>query len=173
MSTLKIQKVDIKKTFDWGKVYTIIGEVDGVLETVEYASKEAPNVGETITGTIEDSPYPPGKKFKKERAGFTPGGGGFRKEDPEKQAMIVRQNALGNAVQHSIAQAQIFMAEKKFDEAHQALEGKTVLVKADTFAKFSLGELKATAPEPTPAPDPLETAGEESQEIDINDIPFD
>lgn len=133
MSQLKVQKADIKKTFDWGNVYTVIGELDGELETIEYASKKAPEVGETIEGTVETTQW--GKKFKKASTG-----GGFRggsaPRDPEVQRMIVRQNALSNAVQFLIAKSTL---EKKPDE----LTTDNVILIATKFAGFSLGEVKA------------------------------
>lgn len=136
MSTLKVQKVDHKKSFDWGNVYAVIGELDGELETVEIGAKEAnaPKVGDILEGTVEDGPY--GKKFKKDRPlGFAGRSGGFapRPEDPEKQKMIVRQNALGNAVTF---QAELAKLKKDGD----LFTTDNVIMVAQKFARFSLGE---------------------------------
>lgn len=138
MATLKIQKVDLKKTFDWGSVYTVIGELDGELATLEIAGKNAPVIGETVEGMVEETPY--GKKFKKSSSGgrgFTP-----RQEDPEKQASIIRQSSFERAVMIQSKIADILIAEKKYDEAHETMKFKTITDLSNFIAKYAEGKLK-------------------------------
>lgn len=144
MSTLIVEKIELKKSFDWGNSYSIIGKLDGELETVDFASKpiHAPRVGDSIEGTVETTQW--GKKFKKQPSGgfkgpFTP-----RPEDPEKQKMIVRQNSLGNAIQFLMGAVE-HKAKTKDD-----LTTDNVLLIAEKFAKFSLGELTAKPKELPP-----------------------
>lgn len=171
MSTLKVLKVGEKpKEFEskFGTMYTwtVQGELDGEPDIVQITTKKREHgltIGETINGTVEVNQY--GTKFKREQQGYQPRQGGFtpRTEDPEKQAMIVRQNALTNAVQHSIAVANIFVAEKKYKEAHEALAGAVIVEKGSIFARFSLGELRMQGLEKhdDPVPEP-----EVEEEID-------
>lgn len=96
MATLNVQKVTLKKELSFGNVYTLMGTIDGELDTVEFTTKPqyAPKVGDTLEGTVEDTDY--GKKFKKAMApgGFNRGGG----RTPEEQDAIMRQHAVTDAI---------------------------------------------------------------------------
>lgn len=95
MSTLNVQKVTLKKELDFGNVYVVMGTIDGELETVEITTKSqnAPKIGDTIEGTVEDTQY--GKRFKK-----TPSAGGYRSggRSPEEQDAIMRQHAVTDSL---------------------------------------------------------------------------
>lgn len=135
--------------------YYLNGLLDDVEEPVQINTSKAkakvPYVGEVIECTVSKDDPKFGKTIKRVQSAFTPQSGGQsgakwggspRQDDPEKQRMIVRQNSLGNAINHSIAKAQLYMAEKKYEQAHMVLDGAKILIKAETFAKFSLGDLK-------------------------------
>lgn len=142
MSKLEVQSVKFKKEFTTGngitlRSYTVMGLLDGDLDMVEMNAKSdatAPKIGETLEVTIEVSQW--GKKAKKVQQGNYGGKahGGYS-EDPEKQAMIVRQNSLSNAVTFAIGKLTL---EKKPDE----LTPEYVLLIAEKFAQYSMGKLK-------------------------------
>ncbi len=118
--------------------YRVSGTLDGKPDVVDMSFKDhlnAPKPDDILDVTIEETQW--GKKAKKVNVGGFSPLAKPRQDDPEKQAMIVRQNALGNAVQFFIAKATL---EKK----PELLETDNILLVATKFAAFSLGELKPT-----------------------------
>ena len=146
MSKLQVQSCKFKKEFSTAggltlRSYVVMGLLDGELDSVEMNAKSdltAPKVGETIEVTVEETQW--GKKAKKVPQNTFPGASrGGHTDDPAKQAMIVRQNALSNAVAFLSAQATV---EKKTDD----LTIESVLLVAAKFAAFSMGEEKPLPP---------------------------
>ena len=151
---------------------------------------ETPIPSGKIEGTIEQSNY--GPKFKKDRTGMT---GGGRFNDPLVRKEIIRQNALGNAIQYCIAKSGL-MGDA---DAVEYFTGKHIIQVATLFAKYSEGvktvvntnegdenktdeitapksEKAVTANEDEAKQDTDEGAGEQNQreqdEINLEEIPF-
>ncbi len=66
----------------------------------------------------------------------------YRQEDPEKQKLIVMQNALTNAVANASARSQAFSSQGKHDEAERVLKPSAIAVFQMWFYKASMGEWK-------------------------------
>ncbi len=139
MSKLLVQSCKFKKEFTTGsgialRSYTVMGLLDGDLDSVEMNAKSdltAPKVGETIEVTVEETQY--GKKAKKvQQNAFQGGSRPAHTDDPAKQAMIVRQNALTNAVAFLSAIGTI-------EKTSLGLTEENVLLVATKFAAFSQG----------------------------------
>lgn len=143
MSKLEIQSAKLKKEFTTANgtmySYTLIGLLDGEMDSVEMNFKSpanAPLKGDVLEVTVEDTQW--GKKAKKVQQNMFKGGFQPRSEDPEKQAMIVRQNALTNAVSFLSTLATL-------EKDPKVLTTDSVLLIATKFAKFSQGEITLEA----------------------------
>lgn len=134
---------------EWGEpgremlTYSLLGKLDGEIENVQITTSKAkakiPFLGEKIECEVSKDDPKYGKTIKRTSTGFV---GGFKghPEDPEKQKMIVRQNALGNAVQFLIATVNTGA------KAKEELTTENVLLIATKFAAFSMGELQPKPP---------------------------
>jgi len=124
--------------------YTLhVKDPNGQIIQFNKGYRDTPNkVGDTLDGSLEPQSGEYGTWYKFVANKGNMGGNRGYTESPEKQESIERQNSLSNALALSIAVAQVFMAEKKYEEAHKALSGKEVLVKATTFYDYNHGSLK-------------------------------
>lgn len=151
MSQLKVQSAKLKKEFETqnGTLYSfmVIGELDGELDTVDMNFKKpenAPKTGEVLEVTVEETQW--GKKAKKVQQNTFKGyGGAPRQEDPERQASIIRQSSFKAAALMRSKEADILIAEKKYDEAHEAIKLSTVMDLSNFIVKYVEGKItKAT-----------------------------
>lgn len=60
--------------------------------------------------------------------------------DDERQTVIVRQNALTNANSNAAARSQVFIAQKKYEEAERVLKPSSIAFIQHWFYKASMGE---------------------------------
>jgi len=158
LGTKNIPKKDGTGTFP---VHNVLSEDDQVFDYVGVL-----NEGQTIEGYIEETKY--GKKFKAAGTANNPGG---RREDPNRQASIERQNALNNAIAYATAKAGLMDKTK----ATAYLTGKQVIETAFYFLKFTQGsisfdEIKSekatTAPAPTAPPSQMEQDVQETFDVE-------
>lgn len=151
--------------------YMLVFKDGSAGEMSQKASTPAPKTGDTLDGTIEDTQY--GPKFRKTKQA---GGFGGQAYNPEREASIIRQNSLTNAVAYCLGKANLMTKEAGL----KWLSGKEVLQVATYFARYSKGavtvvteaekpsETATTAnDEPTPLPEPPE-----GDDISLDDIPF-
>jgi len=166
LSTKQIPKKDGSGTFSKNQVLT---EDDLVFDVIGEVKE-----GESLEGEVIDDPKW-GKQFK--RAGFV--GGKFgSKNDPEINRMIIRQNALTNAVNYAIA---------KYAKTPDKMSGKEIIQCATYFAKYSEGKVTVVMtpeeiakefgyeePKSHPELDMNEPNEENSDESEVRpeDIPF-
>lgn len=130
-----------QKTSKAGKPYTIttfVGE-DGVTYPNIFGRFE---VGQDVQGDWKDTEY--GRKFEvvKQVPSFS------KKDDPQTQKQIIRQNSLTNAVNFVLGKAQFMDKEK----ALNYITGKEIIQVATYFAKYSEGAITVVTENETPAP---------------------
>ena len=101
--------------------------VSDVVELTRKPEKPAPQVGETLTGTLEDG-YQGKKKFKVERQGGFGGGGG---RSPEESARITRQHSQEMALRYAAIRAQ----QGKLPDTFSLADLKIITDKFDEDAK--------------------------------------
>lgn len=110
-------------------------------------SSTAPAVNSTVEGTVELKTSAKGTQYYKFTDANAPrkSGGGYQRppEEPEKQKMIVRQNALGNAVQFQYNLAVL-------QDKPEIYTTDNVLLVASKFMRFSLGDLTPRQQDPPP-----------------------
>lgn len=104
---------------------------------INQKSQDAP-VG-ILEGHIEQGKY--GPEFKKEAAPFAgnASNGGGSRNDPEVQAAIIRQNALGNAQAVWIARANLMTQAKGL----AVLTDENILATANKYANWTGGKTQA------------------------------
>lgn len=135
---------------EWGEVgremitYKLFGKLDGEACEVQInttkAKKKVPFNGEKIECEVTKDDPKYGKTIKRVQAGgFTPGAP--RQEDPERQISIIRQSSFERSILIQAKKADIFVAEKKYDEAHDAMAFKTIANLSDYIAEYAQGKL--------------------------------
>jgi hypothetical protein len=92
---------DIQSNFGPLRVYDVEFEGEGWVEITQKPDSPAPQIGQDLDGTIEDTKW--GKKFRRAQANYPGGGGGFRKggDSPETRRSIQAQSAL-NAAERTV-----------------------------------------------------------------------
>lgn len=114
MQEYKVEKVSQQEPKKWegqnGTVYYIKTKLEGHEKPVSIGKKtpDALKAGDTVYGEIIETDYIE-DKFKAGKKPFTPNGG---YNDPDKQAQIKAQWAIGQAVQIEIA---LYTANKNID----------------------------------------------------------
>lgn len=100
-------------------------------------TKEHPQYGKTIKRVpAQPGTGPMTKPLPSPSAPYVP-----RQEDPERQDSIIRQSSFERAILIQAKKADIFIAEKKFPEAHDAITFKTITNLSDFIARYAKGVL--------------------------------
>lgn len=121
-----------------------VTDENGQISNFGKGYKGEPNKpGDVLDGVLEEKAGTNGTylQFKAERSSW--GGGSSHSgyvEDPKRQASIIRQNALTNAVAFQQAYATL-------NKKPESLTSDNVLLVAAKFAKFSEGEYHVPAPQ--------------------------
>ena len=172
MAEYRITRVSQDVPREWGqgekKTYYIKVMLDGHSKPVSIGknSPTALKVGDTVTGRIVETQYTE-DKWEHERKAFT--GGGF-KADPDKQAQIKAQWAIGQAVQLHIAVTANGGEEAQGIEATaKELFAMVDRVKNGTTTATTAPELQTTAT--TKKPDVVVTDIPDDP-INLDSIPF-
>jgi hypothetical protein len=82
--------------------------------------------------------------------------------EDERQTMIVRQNALTNANSNAAARSQVFLAQKKYEDAERVLKPSSIAFIQHWFYKASMGEWRMDMK----VGDALELMGFSEEDID-------
>lgn len=156
-----------EKTSKAGKPYTVttfLGD-DGEVYKNVFGKFEA---GQVVTGDWVDSDY--GRQFKVSM----PPKAGFKKDDPQTQKQIIRQNSLTNAVNYVLGKA----AHMEKKEALDFISGKEVIQVATYFAKYSEGTETVVTANASPQADVVKAKVEqanwskEEEALDLSGIEF-
>lgn len=137
----------------------------------------APIEGQVLYGYIKDDDFG-NPKFNKEQAPEGHGHHAPRAAAPapatakpvqqqafnedERQTVIVRQNALTNANSNAAARSQVFIAQKKYEDAERVLKPSSIAFIQHWFYKASMGEWRMDMK----VGDALELMGFSQEDID-------
>lgn len=137
MSKIVVQKYTEKTTKNGKTKYECLGTIDGEFE--KFDMWNAPKLKEEFEAQVKDDPQ--WGKTVLTGGGGSAGVGRSYGKSPEEQMMIVRQNALTNAVNRAIALA----ANMTPEEAQKALKPTNICMAAYHFARYTSGEWNPSA----------------------------